>query len=144
MLIALKRFLWAKQHLTALKNMSIFSYSLLQKMFKLRRSSLRFLFLIKIVYNIVQAPLFLKRGKVDFDYLPRRGEYEKLEKGGGSMVKGQVGWNFSYLIFWRFIIFTFRNYITLCKIVLCIWRKTIFFSHHNFIKMFILSCRKWT
>ena len=60
-------------------------------MFKLKRSSLRFLFLIKIVYNIVQAPLFLKRGKVDFDYLPRREEYEKLEKGGGSMVKGQVG-----------------------------------------------------
>ena len=71
--------------------MSIFSYSLLPKIFKLRRSSLRFVFLVKIVYNIVRAPLCLKRGKVNLDYLPRRVEYEKLEKGGGSMVKGQVG-----------------------------------------------------
>ena len=134
MLIVLKSFLWAKQHLTALKKMFIFSYSLLPKIFKLSRSSLRFVFLIKIVYNIVRTPIFLKRGKVNLDYLPRRGEYEKLEKGGGSMVKGQVGWHFSYLIFSRFIIFTFRNYCTLCKIVLCIWRKTIFFCHRNFMK----------
>ena len=33
------------------------------------------------------------------------------------------------------IIFTFRNYFTLClcKIVLCIWRKIIFYCHHNFM-----------
>ena len=43
-------------------------------------------------------------------------------------------WHFYYLIFLRFIIFTFRNYFTLCKIVLCIWRKIIFFCHHNFMK----------
>ena len=35
-------------------------------------------------------------------------------------------WHFSYLIFSRFIIFTCRNYFTLCKIVLCIWRKKFF------------------
>ena len=39
------------------------------------------------------------------------------------MVQGQVflkegDWHFSYLIFLRFIIFTFRNYFTLVKIVL--------------------------
>ena len=36
--------------------------------------------------------------------------------------------------FFKAIIFTFRNYFTLCKIVLCIWRIIIFFSHHNFMK----------
>ena len=57
------------------------------------------------------------------------------------MVQGQVffkvegvDWYFSYLIISRFIIFTFRNYSTLCKIVLCIWRKIIFFCHHDFMK----------
>ena len=63
----------------------------------------------------------------------------KIKKGGGSMVQGQVflkggGWHFSYLIFSRFIIFTFRNYFIVCKIALCIWRKIIFFCHHNFMK----------
>ena len=37
---------------------------------------------------------FITWGKVNFDYLPRRmggeGEFEKLKKGGGSMVQGQV------------------------------------------------------
>ena len=52
------------------------------------------------------------------------------------------GWLFSYLIFSRFIIFTFRDYFTLlCKIVLCIWRKN-FFCHHNFMKKVIPSCLK--
>ena len=36
-----------------------------------------------------RSPLFLE-GKVNFDYLPWRGEFEKLKKGGGSMVRGQV------------------------------------------------------
>ena len=46
------------------------------------------------------------------------------------MVQGQVflkggweGWHFSYLVFLRFIIFTF-NHFTLCK--------TIFLCNHNF------------
>ena len=61
-----------------------------------------------------------------------KGGIWKIKKGGGSMVQGQVflkgggSWHFSYLIFLRFIIFTFRNYFALCKIVLCIWRKIIF------------------
>ena len=65
-------------------------------------------------------------GEVNFNYLPRGGggESEKLRKRGGSMVQGQVlkggGWHFSYLIFSMFVIFTFRNYFTLCKIMLCI------------------------
>ena len=47
--------------------------------------------------------------------------------------------HFSYLIFSRFIIFTFRNYFTLCKIVLYTFAKlcyafeeNYFFCHHNF------------
>ena len=57
-----------------------------------------------------------------------------------SMIQGQVLlkgrglalflFNFSYL---RFIIFTCKNYFTLCKIVLCIWKKN-FFCHYNFMK----------
>ena len=52
-------------------------------------------------------PFFLKGRGVNSNYLPRRGgESEKLKKGGGSLVQGQVflkgggggGWNFSYLI----------------------------------------------
>ena len=133
--------------------MAIFSFSLLPKIFKSRRSRLRLVFLLKIVYNLVWTshPLVLKRGEVNFDYLPQREESEKLEKGDGSMVLGQVvlkvyvyvcvwagrelgDWHFSYLLFSEFIIFTYRNYITLCKTVLCIWRETIFFCHHNFKK----------
>ena len=50
--------------------------------------------------------------------------------------------HFSYEIFSRFIFFTFRNYFALCKIVLCIWIKIIFFCHHNFMKKVILICLK--
>ena len=55
------------------------------------------------------------------------------------MVQGQVvlkggSWHFFYLIFSRFIFFTFRSYFTLSKIVLYIWKKNFFFCHHNFMK----------
>ena len=81
-----------KTKFNCFEKMAIFSYSLLPRIFKFRRSSLRLVFLIKIVYNIVQTPLSsFKVGEINFvDYLPRRGESEKLEKGGGSMVQGQV------------------------------------------------------
>ena len=46
-----KVFLWAKQNLTVLKKCPFFSYSLLPKILKFRRSSWRLVFLIKIVYN---------------------------------------------------------------------------------------------
>ena len=63
------------------------------------------------------APLLFYRGKlVLITSLEGGRESEKLKIGGGSMVQGQVflkgGWHFSYLIFSRFIIFTFRNYFT--------------------------------
>ena len=53
---------------------------------------MRLVFLLKIVYNIVRTPSppFSKWVQVNFDYLLKRGESEKLEKGGGSMVQGQV------------------------------------------------------
>ena len=56
-------------------------------------------------------------------------EFEKFKKklkrgwkyGAGQVfLKGGGGWHFSYLILSRFILFAFRNYFTLCKIVLCI------------------------
>ena len=99
MLIVLKSFLWAKQNLTVFK-IAIFSYSLLPKIFRFRRSSLRLVFLIKIVYNIVwtppppppppPSPPFSKQGGSKFWLPPREGESEKLEKRGGSMVQWQV------------------------------------------------------
>ena len=54
---------------------------------------------------------------------------DKIKKGGGAMVQAQAFLkkkeeeHFFYLIFLRFIIFTFRNYFILCEIVLCIRRK---------------------
>ena len=45
---SLKKFLWAKQKFNCFKKMSSFSYSLFPKILKLRRSSLRLVFLIKI------------------------------------------------------------------------------------------------
>ena len=49
--------------------------------------------------------------------------------GAGIGILKRRGWLFSYLIFSRFIIiFTFRSYFTLRKIVLCVWRKIIVLS----------------
>ena len=112
----------------------------------------------KDTVDIRESPLFWKNGDYDICIVwtlpflkggvkfwlppPDGGKYE-LKKGGGTIVErqaflkggwGEWGWYFSNLIFSRFIIFTFRNYFSLCKIVLCIWRKIIFFCHHNFMK----------
>ena len=48
----------------------------------------------------------------------------KSGEGGGGRV--------ALFLFNFFKVYHF--YITLCKIVLCIWRKKIFFCHHNFMK----------
>ena len=50
-LIVLKRFFVSKAKFNCFEKMSIFSYSLLPKILKLRRSSLKLVFLIEIVYN---------------------------------------------------------------------------------------------
>ena len=87
------------------------------------------------------------------------GESEKLKNrgwkygaGAGLLKKGGGGWHFSYLVFSRFIIFTFgklriRNFrnlkfkiehldITLLFAKLCyaFEEKFFFFCHHNFMK----------
>ena len=43
------------------------------------------------------------------------------------------GYHFSYLMFSRFIIFTCRNFFTLCRTAICIWRKN-FYCHLIFMK----------
>ena len=78
--------------------------------------------------NLLKARYYLAspflRGGVNFNNFLRRGEIWKIKKGGGTMVQGEVflkgggGWRFCYLIVSRFIIFTFRNYFTLCKTVM--------------------------
>ena len=91
MLIVLKSLLASETKFNCFKKIYIFSYSLLLTIFLLRKSGLKLLFLIKIVYNIVRTPSpFLKRGEVNFDYLPWSGESEKLEKRDGSIEHGQV------------------------------------------------------
>ena len=82
-------------------------------------------------------PLF-KGGEVNFcyHYWWGGGESEKLKKGvkvwcRGRSSKGGRADTFSYLIFSSFNIFAFRNYFTLCKTVLCIWKKIIFFLSHK-------------
>ena len=86
------------------------------------------------------------RGEVNFNFLITSRDLKNFKEGwkhvaeAGLLKRG--GWPFSYLVFSRFIIFTFRNYFTLCKIVLRIWRKIIFFCYHNFMKKVILSCLK--
>ena len=57
MLIVLKSFFVTNTKFNCLKNMSIFSYSLLPKVLKLRRSSLRLFFLIKIVSRVFEIAL---------------------------------------------------------------------------------------
>ena len=47
---------------------------------------------------------------------------------GQVFLKGGGGCHFSYLFFSRFIIFTFRNYFTLCKIVAHMKKKYFFLS----------------
>ena len=92
--------------------------------------------IIDILYHSSDPPSLKKRSKF---WLPSpEGGSEKLKNGVEVSYRGRSfekrGWHFSYLIFSRFIIFTFRNHFTLCKFVLCIWRKIIFFCHHNFVK----------
>ena len=64
------------------------------------------------------------------------------------MVQGQVFLRrekgFCYLIFSRFIIFTFRKYFTLCKIVLCyaLEKKNLFSATIILRKKVILICLK--
>ena len=64
---------------------------------------------------------FKKRG---WKFSAGAGLLKRMERGGG-------GWHFSYLTFSSFIVFAFKNYCALCKI-LCIWKKWFFFCHHNF------------
>ena len=98
---------------------------------------------IHIVWTPPPSPLFKGRWEVNFNYHPCRGDLKQkkrgwkygagtgfLKKGGGREGAGF----FLYLNFSRFIIFIFRNYFPLCKIVLCIWRKK-FFCHHNSMKI---------
>ena len=55
---------------------------------------------------------------------------------GAGLLKRGGGGELAFFLFKisRFVIFTFRNYFTICNIVLCIWRKIFIFCHHNFKK----------
>ena len=53
---SLKKFFMSKTKFNCFLKMAIFSFPLLSKIFQFKTSSLRLVFLIKIVYNIVQTP----------------------------------------------------------------------------------------
>ena len=72
------------------------------------------------------TPLF-KEG-VNFNYLLWRWTIWKIKKALKG--EGGSGW---HLPFFEVLSFLHLE-ITLCKHVLCIWRKKIFFCHHNFMK----------
>ena len=76
----------------------------------------------------------LKNGESKFGLPPlEEGGSKKMKKGNERMVQVQVflkgGLTLFLLKFSRFIIFTFRNYFTLCKIVLCTCEENFFFCH---------------
>ena len=64
----------------------------------------------------------------------------------GQVLKGGGGVLLAVFLFNSFKFYHFYMYKLLYhliyKIVLCIWRKIIFFFHHNFRKKVILSCLK--
>ena len=113
---------------------------------------IHYIYIIYIMYVYHSSdshPLLgVKRGRSTF-WLPLpdgRGSWKikkewKYGAGVGLWWGGGVGF-FRILFFSRFIIFTFRNYFTLCKIVLCIWRKLFFSATINLEKKVILSCLK--
>ena len=84
---------------------------------------------------------------VKFNYCTQKGEYEKLKKGvevwcrGSSSFFKKTGGVALFLFNFKFLKVN-QFCITLCKIVLCIWRKKFFFCHHNFMKKGILSYLK--
>ena len=66
-------------------------------------------------------PPFFKGGEVIFNCPPGGGGSENQRKwkyGAGAGLLKKRGWNFSCLIFSKFIIYTFREYFSLYKIVL--------------------------
>ena len=90
------------------------------------------------------APPLFKGAEINFDYPPphppgREGIWKIKNRGwkygaGAGLLKRR-GWHFSNLNFSRFIIFTFRNYLSLDKIVFLSREKFfIFVCHHGFMK----------
>ena len=89
---SLKKLFVSKTKFNCFLKMSIFSYSLLPKIFKFRRSSLRLAFLIKIVHDIVRTPppasSLFKAGGSEFWLPPPEWGIWKIRKTG--QVQGQV------------------------------------------------------
>ena len=121
----------------------------IQQLPLIKHSSLELLFskLLFLIFTFVlpmPSPLTFSHDTIFVNYVNKfwlpplegGGEPKTFLNGGGSMVREHVflkggggNWHFSYLIFSRFIIFTFRNYFTLCKIVLCYaFEEKLFFS----------------
>ena len=87
MLIVLKRFLWAKQNLAVFKKWPFFHTCCFQKYSNSEDQFWDWVFFYRLYITWFGPPPpppshpLIKAGEVNFDYLPRRGESEKLEKG---------------------------------------------------------------
>ena len=104
-----------------------------------RRHFLKKLFLVlknkvrdKNLENTYERILKRERGSKFWLPSPEEGAW-KIKKrrwkygAGTGLLNRWRGWHFSYFIFSRIIIFTFR-------VKLCIWRKIVFFCHNYFRK----------
>ena len=85
-------------------------YYFITPLFFLKEQFLTFIPVVFIWYiSRSSNPLFFKGMEVNFNYLPWRGIW-KIKKGAGLLKGRERGWScwqFSYLIFSRFIIFRF-------------------------------------
>ena len=99
---------------------------------------------LQFIVEMPPSPPLFKGAEINFDYPPphppgREGIWKNKNRGwkygaGAGLLKRR-GWHFSNLNFSRFIIFTFRNYLSLDKIVFLSREKFfIFVCHHGFMK----------
>ena len=81
-------------------------------------------------YNTLHSldpPCFVKGGELNFKYLPKNFKKWNYDAGADLLKKGGRGRYFSYLIFSRFIIFTFSNYVNPLKYCAMHLKKNYFF-----------------
>ena len=90
---------------------------------------------VNIHFIVRTPPSFLKRGRSEKKGWKYGARVCLLKRGGG-------GWHCPYLIFSRFITFTFTNYCTLAKLCYAFEEKLFFSATIILWKKVILSCLK--
>ena len=98
-----------------------------------------FIFFKILVFWVVRGVNIVQTPPPPLDYLPWRGGIWKIKKRGwkcgaraGLLNSGAV--TFPIEVFQGLSFLHLEITLPFCKIVSCIWRKNIFFCHHNFMK----------